>query len=383
MSTELATLDGNGTTQSVQHAYPMSQAGAAAIAALTDEEFDRRLNELKVARDRTQRIQQQLMEPEVDYGVIPGTQKPTLLKPGAEKLCAAYRLAVRIEATFTAGDGETTPPLRYDAHCFLHLGTTDGPVIGEGHGTANSWERRYRYRRGERACPSCGKTTTLRKSKRDPEWYCWAKLDGCGATFPLDAPEIKDQVVGDIENPDPWDLAVTLLKMAEKRAHVDATLRTTATSGLFTQDMEDAATASPAQQEVRAEEDGKLEGEARAAAETWLRTLGEAAGFDWEAVQALGSVVMGKGLYECTRAEWVAFGTRIHNGEFAPERVEPAQSGGESVDTPASHVEARAAEAVADEEVAIRTHALAERAERAAARGRGEPVEAPVQEPVW
>ena len=46
-------------------------------------------------------------------------------------------------------------------------------------------------------------------------------------------------MAGEVENPDPWDLDTTLLKMAEKRAHVDATLRACAASGLFTQDIED------------------------------------------------------------------------------------------------------------------------------------------------
>ena len=31
------------------------------------------------------------MQKEVDYGIIPGTKKPTLLKPGAEKRCDPAR----------------------------------------------------------------------------------------------------------------------------------------------------------------------------------------------------------------------------------------------------------------------------------------------------
>ena len=35
-----------------------------------------------------------------DYGVIPGTgSKPTLLKPGAEKLCVLFKLSTKIETT--------------------------------------------------------------------------------------------------------------------------------------------------------------------------------------------------------------------------------------------------------------------------------------------
>ena len=34
-----------------------------------------------------------VMQDGQDYGVIPGTDKPTLYKPGAEKLCVTFRLA--------------------------------------------------------------------------------------------------------------------------------------------------------------------------------------------------------------------------------------------------------------------------------------------------
>lgn len=214
-------------------------AGTAALAALSEAEFDRRLAELKAGRERVKKIQEALMVLDVDYGLIPGTPKPTLLKPGAEKLCDFYHLAARIETTFIAGDGVTAPPLRYDAVCFLHLGTLDGPVVATGGGTANSWERRYRYRRAELTCVACGKSGALLKSKREPEYFCWAKKGGCGQTYQLSDPRITGQALGDVENPDPHELANTLLKMSEKRAHVDATLRATATSGLFTQDAED------------------------------------------------------------------------------------------------------------------------------------------------
>src|SRR5579864_8027152 len=39
----------------------------------------------------------EVMKPDVDFGVIPGTQKPTLLKPGAEKLCTLFGLTTRFQ----------------------------------------------------------------------------------------------------------------------------------------------------------------------------------------------------------------------------------------------------------------------------------------------
>lgn len=217
---------------------PDFRAGTAALAMLADDEFEVRLEAMRRGRERITRIHRELMDPETDYGVIPGTNKPTLLKSGAEKLCDFYRLAAAFHPEIRIGDGESAPPITVVTECRLHLGTLDGPVVNTGHGAANSWERRYRYRRGERTCPACEKTGTIIKGRAEfgGGWTCWAKKGGCGAKWRDDAPEIVDQPVGDVENGDPYDLLNTLLKIAEKRAYVDATLRATATSGLYSQD---------------------------------------------------------------------------------------------------------------------------------------------------
>lgn len=116
-------------------------------------------------------------------------------------------------------------------------------MAGEGGGAANSWEKKHRYRGSNRTCPSCGCEGTIRRSgfekDGDKGWYCHRKEGGCGANFHSTDPAITEQQAGQRENPDPWDVENTLLKMANKRAQVDATLRVTATSGLFTQDVED------------------------------------------------------------------------------------------------------------------------------------------------
>jgi hypothetical protein len=220
--------------------HGMTATGPLALAGLSDYEFDRRLAALDTMRTRVARMQKALMVLDVDYGTIPGTPKPTLLKPGAEKLCQAYGLAADFAPQRLPGDGETAPALAYQTRCDLHLGSLDGLVVAVGYGSANSWERKHRYRNAELVCPECNNATgTVKRSKREPGWYCWAKIGGCGATFRPDDVRVRDQVVGQVENPDPWDLDTTLLKMAEKRAFVDATLRATAASGLFTQDVED------------------------------------------------------------------------------------------------------------------------------------------------
>src|SRR5678815_2126300 len=180
------------------------------------------------------------------FGIIPGTKKPTLLKPGAEKICQVYGLVPTFDETITRGDGEYEPHLRVLMKCLLHRGSKDGPVVGEGIGAANSFEKKHRYRAAQRTCPDCGVEGTIRRSSfedrdtGDRGWYCNAKAGGCAAKFASEDPAITEQQGGQVANPDPWDVENTLLKMAAKRAQVDATLRATATSGLFTQDVEDA-----------------------------------------------------------------------------------------------------------------------------------------------
>src|SRR5712691_4543612 len=60
------------------------RAGTAALAEMDEGEFRSRLTALVRGRARLQQIHTELMTPEIDYGIIPGTGKPTLLKAGAE-----------------------------------------------------------------------------------------------------------------------------------------------------------------------------------------------------------------------------------------------------------------------------------------------------------
>ena len=212
-----------------------------ALATMSDAEFRLRLDQLKAAQKRMETIQRELMTPDIDYGIIPGTgTKPTLLKAGAEKLAKFHRLVPTFGQQTILGDGVNVPHIRVLTVCSLHAETEDGPIVGQGLGAANSWEKKYRYRDAQRLCPMCGEPTIF-KSKNDGGWFCWAKKGGCGVQFPAGDAKIEGQTQGQVKNPDPFDTENTLEKMSAKRAYVDATLRATATSGLFSQDLEDMA----------------------------------------------------------------------------------------------------------------------------------------------
>lgn len=216
------------------------------IGALDDAEYEQRKRMLVAGQERIADLQRSLLSDGTDYGSIPGTgTRKVLLKPGAEKLAAFWRLVptFTVRKTVTRaqpwGDPltQSSGPDRidYEVRCQLHHGSQDGPVVGEGVGEASSYERRYRYRNAGLVCPKCGQETVL-VSRNDPGWFCWTKRGGCGANFGPDDASIKDQKPGQVENDDPHDLGNTLAKMGAKRAFVDAVIRTLGASALFTQD---------------------------------------------------------------------------------------------------------------------------------------------------
>lgn len=188
-------------------------------------------------------VQSELIEG-TDFGVIPGTgDKPTLLKPGAEKIALYYqtRIAYTIDRA-ELGNGH----LEVNVRCDL-LSRQSGAIAAEGHGSCSTMESKYRWRSQGRACPSCGASAISRskypprgRPKTDPGgWWCNPKNGGCGADFDHDNPDVTGQQTGRVENQDVWDARNTVLKMALKRALVSAVLSLGSLSERFTQDVED------------------------------------------------------------------------------------------------------------------------------------------------
>lgn len=181
----------------------------------------------------------EMMKKGTDYGEIPGTDKPTLLKPGAEKLVDLFRCTPKFSLVKAHCKEDFSKGFfKYTFRVQL-LQRDSGAVVAEGFGSANSHESRYRWRQGKRKCPACNSDAALNKSKDKPEFYCWAKKGGCGAIFGDKDARIVGQVVGRVPNEDIADLDNTILKMAKKRALVDGAIALARCSDMFTQDVED------------------------------------------------------------------------------------------------------------------------------------------------
>jgi len=188
------------------------------------------------------------MRKDVHYGVIPGTgTKPTLLKAGAEKLSLTFRLRPKFTIErLDLSDGHR------ELIVTCNMYNSAGGHEGQGVGSCSTMESKYRWRKEERTCPTCGKAAIIKgKAEYGGGWLCWAKKEGCGGKWADGAQEIESQQVGRVENPDIADVYNTVLKMAKKRAQVDATLTATAASDLFTQDVEDMRQESPAVENSR------------------------------------------------------------------------------------------------------------------------------------
>jgi hypothetical protein len=127
-----------------------------------------------------------------DYGIIPGTgNKPTLLKPGAEKILMLLGLTSEYEIVKAVEDYKKGF-FDYTVKCMLYK---NGMKITEGVGKANTREKKY----------------------------------------------IKQ---------DPFSIANTVLKIAKKRAQIDATLTVAALSEIFTQDLDEDIEGTPVEEKA-------------------------------------------------------------------------------------------------------------------------------------
>jgi hypothetical protein len=171
--------------------------------------------EIKSQINLIQEVMRAVMKPNVHYGVIPGTQKPTLYKPGSEAVLSAFRISVDPESEDLSNGDEA----KYRVRCYGRSMAT-GTIVGIGIGEASSNEEKYKWRAAVcdeefDATPEDRRRTAYKKGKGGGHYT---------------VKQVRTN---------PADVANTILKMAKKRAQIDMTLTATACSDVFDQDLED------------------------------------------------------------------------------------------------------------------------------------------------
>lgn len=136
----------------------------------------------------------------IDYGLLPGTDKPSLWKPGAEKIANIFQLGSRIIERDRKADLEKNFAMfSYTVEVF-HIPT--GRAIAQCEGICNSQEKKYKDR------------------------SVWEWDD-----------KVKKKVNKGIQPTPVGDILNTLAKMAQKRAYVGAVIIATKASDFFDHDL--------------------------------------------------------------------------------------------------------------------------------------------------
>ena len=184
----------------VQEVGPMALEKRADSAPLPATPAELTVDDILAQASKIQDVMRQAMTEGQHYGVIPGTNKPSLLQPGAEKLCLVFRLAPKYrmerehlpdatrdwakcrwrDGKKQAEKGTCKGFIRYAVICELVHGPT-GRLVASGVGVCSNWETKYISR-------------------------------------------------------DPYEIEETIAQMARKRALVNAVRTGTAASDIFTQD---------------------------------------------------------------------------------------------------------------------------------------------------
>src|SRR5271167_1156747 len=129
---------------------------------------------IQVAKARLKEFQefvQDYLKEGEDYGTIPGTPKPTLYKPGSDKLCELYGLSDSYRIVSKTEDFSIG---LFDYTIEAILTSRAGEfVVATGLGSCSSYESKYRWREGKRKCPKCGAEAIIKgKEEYGGGWLC-------------------------------------------------------------------------------------------------------------------------------------------------------------------------------------------------------------------
>lgn len=195
----------------------------------------------------------EVMVKDVDYGTIPGTPKPTLYQPGAQKLAELYGFATDFEDLSIVEDW-SGGFFFYRKKCRV-TSRHDGRFIVAGIGSCNSREDRYAWRWvPAHEVPRGLDLESLATKKRVRGIFRNELPKGANLSDYATEERISqrtkqpytvylvDESSYRVPNGDVYSLVNTIEKMACKRSLVAGIIGATRSAGVFTQDIEDMLT---------------------------------------------------------------------------------------------------------------------------------------------
>lgn len=167
---------------------------------------------------RVQAAKVAVMKDGTHYGRIPGTPKPSLLKPGAEIINLMFGVSADPAEKDDEESVDEVGVRFYRCSVRMVFKTRTGVFMGASYGYASSLEEKYKWRKAGKkefeATPEARRRVKFRKG---------------------DKGEYEEfQVRTEVE-----DIKNTIVQMAMKRAEVSGTRRVHALSDMFSQDLED------------------------------------------------------------------------------------------------------------------------------------------------
>lgn len=176
-----------------------------------------RVNAVNIIRDN-------VMQLDIHYGIVPGTKKLALRKPGIDVLCVAFQFNIDVDVTYDEIEGTGGHREYAGKGTVIHIPT--GKVMGTGIGSCSTMEAKYRWR--------------WEYSKTEVPKAFWKNRDHDllgGKDFEPKKNSEGDWVIARrISNKDIADVYNTCGKMAEKRIRSQCIQNVTACSALFEQE---------------------------------------------------------------------------------------------------------------------------------------------------
>lgn len=209
------------------------------------------LEEVKHQKKLINEVFKEIMKKDIHFGVIPGTQKPTLYKPGAEVVNFMFRLSASYECEYRDLDNGHREVI---ATCTLtHIPT--GQIWGQAEASCTTMEGKYRFRTGDK----------ILTDRPVPQAY-WTdrdqKLIGGKGFGTMKNPDTGKWMIAEAgekcEHDNPADYHNTVLKMAQKRATTSAVIGATAASDIFTVDIEDMPEVIPGAENLKQNADPEV-----------------------------------------------------------------------------------------------------------------------------